>query len=393
MFKIGYRAIYQKDICSAIEEAKRNGFEVLEIHLTSPQFMPVRYTQKQIKVIRDFTDKNDVILQIHAPLEQSLIFTNTDLRKGAKKQLEEIVRFSRSLGARCLTLHPGKAAVYHTSTGEKLKDDDLYAAFYAELFEDSLKHIVKISRSNLYICVENTDNFTSEYQKILDKYLPSGKIFITWDIRKNYTYTTNELIEEQWRFVQKNKNYVKNLHISGFEGAHGELGGWEDKLTCFFDLFSNQDLSMVVEIMPIESAKKAAEVVNKIVDNFKDAFYGKTLDYWQKRATNYLEELKPEITKEIIKYFKRNRAKYIADVGCGPAYYSGKLAKELDCCIMCMDFSAKMIENAKKIINEQNLRNKFEFVQGNIVDIDFPNKKFDGMMFISLLHHLLSDDI
>jgi hypothetical protein len=36
MFKIGYRAIYQKNIRFAIQEAKHNGFAILEIHLSSP---------------------------------------------------------------------------------------------------------------------------------------------------------------------------------------------------------------------------------------------------------------------------------------------------------------------------------------------------------------------
>jgi len=54
-------------------------------------------------------------------------------------------------------------------------------------------------------------NFNSSYQKILDKYLSSGKIFLTWDIRKNYTYAANELIEDQWEFVKKNKDFVKKF--------------------------------------------------------------------------------------------------------------------------------------------------------------------------------------
>ena len=47
-FKLGMRAVHQKNIKSAILEAKRNGFEVLEIHLSSPQFLPQNHTPKQI---------------------------------------------------------------------------------------------------------------------------------------------------------------------------------------------------------------------------------------------------------------------------------------------------------------------------------------------------------
>src|SRR3989344_785812 len=209
MFKIGNRAIYQPNIQAAISEAKKYGFAVLEIHLTSPQFLPYNYSKKQLAEIKSFTEKQGVTLQIHAPLEHSLIFTNPELRRAAKAQLETMIRFGREIGARCLTLHPGKAAIYHTDDGEKLKDDELFPEFYSDLLEDSIKHISSIAPKDFFVCIENTDNFTLQYQEVLDKYLPTGKVFLTWDIRKNYTYTANELIEKQWDFVKRNKKYVK----------------------------------------------------------------------------------------------------------------------------------------------------------------------------------------
>jgi sugar phosphate isomerase/epimerase len=268
MFKIGNRAIYQPSIRAAISEAKKNGFAVLEIHLTSPQFMPHDFSKKELLAIKKFSKKQGIILQTHAPLEQSLIFTGKELRRAAKDQIKTMIRFSRAIGARRLTLHPGKAATYHTDDGRKLKDDELFPKFYSDLFEDSIKNIISISPKDFYVCVENTDNFTLGYQKILNKYLPTGKVFLTWDIRKNYTYTTSKLIEQQWKFVQKNKNYVKNLHVSGFNAAHGELKRWEDKFDRFIKLFSNQKLPMIIEIMPLQSALEAKKIINRLVRKY-----------------------------------------------------------------------------------------------------------------------------
>lgn len=265
MFNIGYRTIYQKNIRFAIKEAKQNGFKVIEVHLTSPQFIPANYTSKELKSIKTLAVKEGVTLQVHASLEQSLIFVNKELRIGAKKQVEEMIKFSKGLGAKCLTLHPGKAAIYHTSDGKKIKDDDVYSEFYKKLFEDSIKHIVSVASKDLFVCVENTDNFTSQYQKVLNKYLPTGKVFLTWDIRKNYSYTTNELIKKQWEFVKKNQDYVKNLHVSGFSTAHGEIKGWEEKLDRFIELFSGKDLSLVIEIMPLSHALKAKRIINSLL--------------------------------------------------------------------------------------------------------------------------------
>ncbi len=265
MFNIGTRAIYQKNIRLAIEEAKGNDFKVLEIHLSAPQFSPSKYSTQELQLLNDFAKEKNIILQVHAPLELSLIFTSEELRKGAKKQIEEIALFCKSLGARCLTLHPGKSAIYNTVDGKKIKDDDIYADFYSNLFEDSIKHIISIvSPDDLFICIENTDNFL-RYQKVLDKYLPSGKIFLTWDIRKNYFYTTDELIEEQWKFVQKNKECVKNLHISGLDSSHGSLDNCEEKFNKFLELFSNNGLPIIIEILPIEQATQAKDFIRNML--------------------------------------------------------------------------------------------------------------------------------
>lgn len=261
MFSIGCRAIYQKDIHSAIKEAKKNDFKVLEIHLTSPQFIPSKYTQRESKSIKSLAVREDIILQVHAPLEHSLIFVNKELRHAAKKQVEEMMEFGRNLGAKCLTLHPGKAAIYHTADGKKIRDDDVYVEFYKGLFEDSIKHIISIVPKDFFVCIENTDNFTPQYQEVLNKYLPSGKLFLTWDIRKNYSYTTSELIKKQWEFVQSNKEYVKNLHISGFDAAHGEIKVWEEKLNRFIGLFSGKHLPLIIEIMPLKHALEAKKII------------------------------------------------------------------------------------------------------------------------------------
>ncbi len=264
MFKIGYRAIYQQDIVTAIKEAKNSGFTVLEIHLSSPQFLPANYSVKELKAIRDFAKQQGIVLQLHAPLELSLIFVSPGLRAGAKKQIKEMIRFGLNIGARCLTLHPGSAAIYHTAEGKKMKGDNIYTKFYVKLLADSIKYTISIAPKNLFICLENTDNFITEYQKVLDKYLPSGRIFLTWDIRKNYSYTTNELIKEQWKFIVKNKKYVQNLHVSGFNAVHGNLDGWADKLDRFFELFGKTDLPMIVEILPLEQAIQAKDIINEL---------------------------------------------------------------------------------------------------------------------------------
>lgn len=261
MFKIGYRAIYESSIQSAIKIAKRNRFEVLEIHLSSPQFNTDTFTSKDFLNIINLAKKEKIILQVHAPLEQSLLFAGRELREGARHQLRTLINFSQKIQARCLTIHPGKVSVYNTADGRKIKADEKYPKYYDGLFKDSLRQLISLAPKDLFICLENTDNFTSRIMKIISKFLPSGKIFLTWDIMKNFTYTNHRLISEQWNFFKKNIKFIKNIHASGF--SHGSLEGWERRMSKFLAEISEYELPIIVEVYPLAVAIEGKKIIEK----------------------------------------------------------------------------------------------------------------------------------
>lgn len=264
MFKIGYRAIYESSISAAINIAKRNGFEVLEIHLSSPQFNPDTFTAKDFSGIKNLAKKKKIILQVHAPLEQSLLFTSRELRQGAEKQLKTLIYFSRQIQARCLTIHPGKVSVYNAVDGRKIKADEKYPRYYGKLFENSLKQIISMAQPDLFVCLENTDNFTPGIMKILEKYLPSGKIFLTWDFMKSFTYTDNRLRPEQWKFFQKNQKYVKNIHVSG--SLHGRMNDREKRFDRFINILNDRELPFIMEIYPLNYAVEGKDILKMIFE-------------------------------------------------------------------------------------------------------------------------------
>jgi endonuclease IV len=252
-YKIGLRAIYQKNIRTAIIEARQNGFEVLEIHLSAPQFQPEKYSKRELKTLANFARKNNILLQVHASLESSLLFLNPHLRQAAKLQFLETIKFCQALGARCLTLHPGSVYGYHASDGVKIKNDDEFRKAYCSLFEDGLKFVSSAKVGNLIVCIENTDNFNTDYRKILGKYLRQGKLFLTLDIRKLFSFN-NIPQKEQKNFVQKNKSYVKNIHISSPNSAHGIIGKNEKELIKYLEIFKNKDIPLIFEVLPLKAA-------------------------------------------------------------------------------------------------------------------------------------------
>lgn len=262
-YQLGTRAIYQKSIKVAIEEAKKNGFEVLEIHLSSPQFLPQGYTASQLSAIKNLAIENGIILQIHSEIGQSLIHADDILRKAEKQKLERMIHFSQSLGARCLTLHPGKAPGYFTGPGKSISNDSQYSKYYLNLFEDSLKHIILIAPKNLFVAIENTDNFNIGYQKVLAKYLRTSKIFLTWDIMKSFLHgSTKKLREDQWEFLKKNIRYVRNVHISG--PSHAGLQGHEKNYAQFLELLQGKNIPIIIEIISSQETIKAKKIIKNL---------------------------------------------------------------------------------------------------------------------------------
>jgi sugar phosphate isomerase/epimerase len=261
LYKLGMRAVHQKDIKTAIIEAKKNGFDVLEIHLTSPQFLPQNYTNEQLSDLKALAIKNNIILQTHSEIGQSMLLADNTLRDAEKKKLKKMIDFSRKLGAVSLTLHPGKAPSYYSGPGKSTNNDNVYVKYYNMLFEDSIKHIVSIAPKDLFICIENTDNFKTDYQKILSAYLKTGKVFLTWDIMKSYSSFQPEkkLHEDRMMFLKKNIQYVRNFHISG--PSHGGLEGHEDAFITFFEMFKDKNVPMIIEILSLEEVTRAKKII------------------------------------------------------------------------------------------------------------------------------------
>lgn len=261
IYQLGMRAVHQKDLRTAILEAKENGFNVLEIHFSSPQFLPQNYTSEKAKEIKLFAQEQGIILSTHSEIGQSLILTDNLSREAEKKKIKRMVDFSCKIGALNLTLHPGKASAYYSGPGKSTSNEDLYGKYYAELFEDSIKHLVSVASQKLCICIENTDNFSLVYQKILSKYLKSGKLFLTWDIMKSFSSHKPEMkiYEDRVSFLKRNAKYVRNLHISG--PSHGGLDGYEKDFLFFFEFFKGKNIPMIIEIVSLSETIQAKKII------------------------------------------------------------------------------------------------------------------------------------
>ncbi len=257
-YRFGIRGVYQKSVKAAIIEAKKNGFEVLEIHLSSPQFHPQCYTQQQLTDIKYFAIKSGVILQTHSEIGQSLIQSDKGLRLAEQRRTKQYMQFSRQIGARCMTLHVGTAPQYHAGS-EIFRNDALFPRYYTELFEESVQYLVSIAPRDVMVCIEN-DNFTEGYRKVLEKYLKTGKVFLTWDFMKNFQFAPQKILKSKlFEFMKRNLRYVQNAHISG--PKHAGISGYEKDFLPFLQLVENANTPIILEILSLKEAIEAKEII------------------------------------------------------------------------------------------------------------------------------------
>lgn len=78
----------------------------------------------------------------------------------------------------------------------------------------------------------------------------------------------------------------------------------------------------------------------------------------------------------------------ILDIGCGNCRNLLPF-KKLEC--YGVDFSPKMIENAKKFCKKNNLNVNLK--KGNVVKLPFKNNFFDYILSIAVLHHLKNPEL
>jgi len=135
--------------------------------------------------------------------------------------------------------------------------------------------------------------------------------------------------------------------------------------------------------------------------------YKKIKDFWDSRANNYnennysatnlenekkLQELKIICEKEkISSYIKSISFKNVLDFGTGLGYWSRFFSNYCER-ILAVDFSEKMIDQAREITLKKNSNNNIEYVVGNVLDFS-TNEKFDLIFISGVMIYINDKDI
>ncbi len=214
------RVVWHLSTLDAIDFIARAGFESVELWTESPNLCLDQIDAREIDAIRRKLRDSAIGVSVHAPMRDvNLSSLNRGIWRESIRQLKEAVRFTATVGASIVTVHPGK----NTS----LKDPFVATE---RIFYEGLDEIVAVAeKQNVTIALENMENRKGEYvvsAKVLRETIEridSTKLAATFDIAHANTHTS-DLVE----FCSTIQEHIAHVHVSDNTGetgpTHMEIG-------------------------------------------------------------------------------------------------------------------------------------------------------------------------
>ena len=123
---------------------------------------------------------------------------------------------------------------------------------------------------------------------------------------------------------------------------------------------------------------------------FKKHYQTEAKQYDQHRLNCTCKIMYDEVLKEII-YDYLKECDYILEAGCGTGRFSIYFAKKGKK-IVAMDTSKEMLEIAREKAIKEHVENEIAFVAGDIENVPFNNRSFDGIFSFAVLRHFKSPE-
>ncbi len=257
------------------------------------------------------------------------------------------------------------------------------------------KKFVKIRKEILdHICNSNIHETNINFlislsmQCILNEYI--------YDQSKDEIEKVNKLDERVKINLKKNKK-ISDLEIlclscykplSNFSWSNKIK--FSNKLNAIYELHINQNK---IENQISESIKSISKVKNRVSINVKKQYEENPYPRWENLGLS----IKPRNIREVIndsdlnldlEKFKISESPQILIAGCGTGQHAITTAsKYKNAKILALDLSFKSLSYAKRKVEELGINN-IDFVQGDLLDLQSIDRKFDIIESVGVLHHM-----
>lgn len=266
--RFGYHVVYDVDIYNAINFASKHGFGYIVPDFMVPRFFPERFSRSERRHIREVAASRSVSISFHGPSDYLNLGTlYPEVRKAVLNRMKLCLDFARDVGAERLTIHvdPPFDFVFAGRKGTYLKD---HWTIYKDALKQGLLELTEQSRGDILVCVEN-DRLSRMAMEVLEELLPTGKLFLTWDIPKSHTITGEPIVEVE-NFLMRHLKKVKECHLHDQKPgkySHDILGVGKIDFSHYLKILTPQDVYFTLEIRPRENALKSLNRLKDMLGN------------------------------------------------------------------------------------------------------------------------------
>ncbi len=241
------------DINSAASLAKELGLSFIELNMNLPKYQADRL-EKSITELILCGEKYGVFLTIHLDEKLNVCDFNEDVRNAYLKTVARSINVAKQLDVPILNMHINHG-VHFTLPDKKVRLFDIYKDNYLQSVSDFKKMCEKeIGKSNIKICIENTNGFFGYEKEAISLLLESEKFALTWDI--GHSNAVQNIDEE---FIMANESRLTHFHIhDGKENAdHLTLGSGEIDLKQRLSVAEKHNCSCVVETKTVKALEES----------------------------------------------------------------------------------------------------------------------------------------
>lgn len=243
--QFGLHAVYQPDVVSAINAARKLSFDYVQLDMNVPQF--------QLHVLdadRLSADLSGFGLGLHAPGDTVSLYTDLPgIRAAIIEHFVRILEFAGRAGARHVVFHAGAHPSFRAADGEP-RYSQKHAEYYDGVLRENLEHLLARA-AGVLVCLENY-RFTDGVRRVAGHLLENGRpLRLTWDIPKSYGKPGEE------RFLRRHVSVVAETHLHDLlpDGrSHARVGDGTIDFLPYRPLFERVDVWHTVEVRPASEA-------------------------------------------------------------------------------------------------------------------------------------------
>ncbi len=201
-------------------------------------------------------------ISFHAPSDYLNLGTlYPEVRRAVLDRMKLDLDFARDVEAERFTIHvnPPLDFVFAGREGTYLKD---HWVLYKSALKQSLLELADCTRGEVTICVEN-DRFGDMAMEVLEELLPTGRLFLTWDIPKSHTDEGKPLTQVE-NFLIRHVERIRECHLHDRElgkHSHNILGVGRIDFPRYLRMLVPQEVHFTLEIRPREDALKSLKIL------------------------------------------------------------------------------------------------------------------------------------